>query len=168
MGVLVNHGGIGTVSEAIFSGLPQLVLPYHVDRPLNASIVVKLGLGSALPASRWTPSAIAEQLTRLLEPKMRQTCQEFARTVPRENPFAAIESRVDNIVGKPEFALHHADIQAQAQSQRAIGEAALASNDAMSKKEEHDPTMSFSKLSPSALHYLLQKKRQQATTTHLK
>lgn len=64
---LVYHGGIGTCSQALAAGVPQLVTPYAHDQFDNAARVQELGVGL-----QCSPTARAEQwigaLRRLLEP----------------------------------------------------------------------------------------------------
>jgi len=38
---VIHHGGMGTLSGAIAAGVPQLVLPYYLDRPYNALCLKK-------------------------------------------------------------------------------------------------------------------------------
>ena len=50
--VAITHGGLGTIKEAILSGVPMLVVPFNVDQPFNARRVTHHGVGTAvLPRS---------------------------------------------------------------------------------------------------------------------
>jgi len=46
---LVHHGGIGTLSQALAAGIPQLVMPMAHDQHDNAARVRRLGAGRAVP-----------------------------------------------------------------------------------------------------------------------
>ncbi len=46
--VFVTHGGMNSVSEALVSGTPLVVIPFSSDQPVNAQCVEKLGVGKAL------------------------------------------------------------------------------------------------------------------------
>ncbi len=46
--VFVTHGGMNSVSEALVSGTPMVVIPMHSDQPVNARCVEKLGVGKKL------------------------------------------------------------------------------------------------------------------------
>ncbi len=46
--VFVTHGGMNSVSEALVSGTPMVVIPFSSDQPVNARCVEKLGVGKAL------------------------------------------------------------------------------------------------------------------------
>ena len=47
-GLFITHGGMNSVSEAMVSGVPMLVIPFVSDQPMNARQVEKLGLGKVL------------------------------------------------------------------------------------------------------------------------
>lgn len=43
--IMVTHGGLGSVKECIFFGVPMIVVPFDMDQPVNALRVVHHGLG---------------------------------------------------------------------------------------------------------------------------
>lgn len=51
---LFHHGGIGTTSQALKAGIPQVVLPMAFDQFDNAERVARLGCGSWLPMRQVT------------------------------------------------------------------------------------------------------------------
>jgi len=40
---IVHHGGVGTMSEALLSGVPQVIMPFNVDQPFWANRLYRLG-----------------------------------------------------------------------------------------------------------------------------
>lgn len=64
--VFVHHGGIGTMSQALAAGVPQLIMPMAHDQPDNADRVERLGAGLSLTVSQFQPEAVARALHRLL------------------------------------------------------------------------------------------------------
>lgn len=46
--LFITHGGMNSVSEAMVSGVPMVVIPFVSDQPVNAQQVEKLGLGRIL------------------------------------------------------------------------------------------------------------------------
>ena len=64
--VLVHHGGIGTMSQALAAGVPQLVMPMAHDQPDNADRVKRLGAGEWLAPSKFNKERVAEQLRDLM------------------------------------------------------------------------------------------------------
>jgi rhamnosyltransferase subunit B len=78
---LVHHGGIGTTAEALFAGVPQLVVPLAHDQFDNAARVAALGAGLRLPASRLTGLRLTRHLHALLSSNgVRAACAQ-ARTL---------------------------------------------------------------------------------------
>lgn len=63
--VIVHHGGIGTSSEALYSGKPMLVVPHGFDQPDNAARLRRLGVAEVLPAARYRANRVAGMLRRL-------------------------------------------------------------------------------------------------------
>jgi UDP:flavonoid glycosyltransferase YjiC (YdhE family) len=73
---LVSHGGIGTLSQALAAGIPQLVMPLGFDQFDNAARLEHLGVAATLFPRAFRGSAVALQLARLLNsPAVAQACQ---------------------------------------------------------------------------------------------
>lgn len=49
--VFVTHGGMNSVSEALVSGTPMVVIPFASDQPVNARCVEQLGVGKQIAYS---------------------------------------------------------------------------------------------------------------------
>ncbi len=77
--VMVHHGGIGTLSQCLAAGIPQLVVYMSLDQPDNAARVERLGVGSGTPMIRLTPTRLLPLLERCLhDPAIRKTAAELA------------------------------------------------------------------------------------------
>ena len=82
LAALVHHGGIGTTSQALLAGTPQLVRPMGFDQFDNARRVLALGVGRQLLPRRYRPAAIVQALDALTnDPSVRTRCAEWARTL---------------------------------------------------------------------------------------
>lgn len=80
LSAFVHHGGIGTTSQALLAGVPQLVRPMGFDQFDNARRVVTLGVARQLLPRHYKPEAVAEALYELsTEPAIRARCAELAR-----------------------------------------------------------------------------------------
>lgn len=66
MDLVIHHGGIGTVVDALRAGVPQLVLGAGGDRPVNARCIERLGVGRYVPPAAWSDDAIAAAVRDLL------------------------------------------------------------------------------------------------------
>ncbi|MBK6854055.1 MAG: glycosyltransferase family 1 protein [Burkholderiales bacterium] len=88
---LVHHGGIGTTSQALLAGVPQLVRPMGFDQFDNARRVQALGIARQLLPRHYKPAAVAKALDALVaEPSVRFRCSELARTLAAESPGATV------------------------------------------------------------------------------
>jgi len=63
---LVHHGGIGSLSQAMAAGIPQVIMPMGFDQIDNAHRVRRLHAGDYLVPSRFTGSRLASTLKNLL------------------------------------------------------------------------------------------------------
>jgi rhamnosyltransferase subunit B len=63
----VHHGGIGTTSQCLAAGLPQLVVPMSLDQPDNADRVKRFGVGLSISHGRFTVERALPLLRRCLE-----------------------------------------------------------------------------------------------------
>lgn len=90
---LVSHGGIGTVSQGLGAGVPQLVIPYAHDQYDNAQRVKALGVG-AIASPRHTSAALARDLQALFaSPAVAQACARWrdALAAPGSTPSDALD-----------------------------------------------------------------------------
>jgi UDP:flavonoid glycosyltransferase YjiC (YdhE family) len=82
---VVHHGGIGTLSQAMRAGRPQLIVPVAMDQPDNAQRAKDLGLARVIPFAKATSRRLATELEQLLSrssyaEKSRAVAEELAKT----------------------------------------------------------------------------------------
>lgn len=58
----IHHGGIGSTSQALLAGIPQVLMPLAHDQFDNGARVEKLGVGASIPAPKFN----ATRLIRIL------------------------------------------------------------------------------------------------------
>jgi rhamnosyltransferase subunit B len=63
--VMVHHGGIGTASQALKAGIPQLIMPMTHDQPDNALRLHRLGVAEWLKPTQFTSDRIARVLQQM-------------------------------------------------------------------------------------------------------
>lgn len=63
---LVHHGGIGTSSQGLAAGLPQVVMPMAYDQLDNATRLKRLGVAEILPRRAFTGARLEKVLDRIL------------------------------------------------------------------------------------------------------
>jgi UDP:flavonoid glycosyltransferase YjiC (YdhE family) len=78
--VVLHHGGIGTTSQSLAAGVPQLVTPFAHDQFDNAGRVVRLGVGEELYAQRFTLPRLVDKLDRLLKDPSYKTQAQALKT----------------------------------------------------------------------------------------
>lgn len=93
---MVGHGGLSSVKECIFMGVPMLLVPFSYDEPGNAARVVYHGLGFCLKAEEVSAKALGLRLDILLKEESyranaRQMAQKFKAKEDSSPACAAIE-----------------------------------------------------------------------------
>jgi zeaxanthin glucosyltransferase len=63
---MVGHGGFSSTKEAIFMGVPMLLIPLSYDEPGNAARVVYHGLGLRLAFEEVSPATLGNSIDKLL------------------------------------------------------------------------------------------------------
>jgi rhamnosyltransferase subunit B len=98
LAAFVHHGGVGTTSQALRAGVPQLVRPMAYDQFDNAHHVRRLGVGERLLVGEYTPTSVAQALARLSTDRALQArCAEVAGLCRAEGD--AIPAACDAVLG---------------------------------------------------------------------
>ncbi len=63
---IVHHGGVGTTSQGLRSGIPTLIVPFAFDQPDNAAHAAKLGTSRTLSRKHYFARRVARELDVLL------------------------------------------------------------------------------------------------------
>ena len=86
----VHHGGIGSTSQGLAAGVPQLVMPRNFDQPDNAERLVRLGVAEVLRPRRFRGPAVAAAIARLIEDAdVAATCGRLAGRCHGPRSFSA-------------------------------------------------------------------------------
>ena len=95
---LVHHGGIGTLSQALAAGLPQVVTAMAHDQPDNAVRLKRLGLGDWLHAGRMTGRRLARVLGQVLDdPRVAGRCREAANRLERDDALKTVCDELETL-----------------------------------------------------------------------
>lgn len=82
--LFVTHGGMNSANEALYAGVPLLVVPQGADQPLVARRIVELGAGLSLRPQDVAEDAVRARARSLLEdPRFRAGASEL-QTAQRE------------------------------------------------------------------------------------
>ncbi|MFA5056570.1 MAG: glycosyltransferase [Opitutaceae bacterium] len=95
---VVHHGGIGTLSQALAAGVPQLVMPMAHDQPDNARRLVRLGVAQRLYPSQFTPGRVTAALQTLLQdPAVHVACVAAAGKVHAARPSDVVFDTLETL-----------------------------------------------------------------------
>ena len=84
--LVVHHGGIGTASQALRAGVPQLVMPMAFDQHDNASRLERLGVAECVSPGRFSARAVARAIARLVESRhVAESCRRCAELLRATN-----------------------------------------------------------------------------------
>jgi MGT family glycosyltransferase len=65
--LFITHGGLGSVHDGLYCGVPLLLVPQQEEQLFNALRVVELGAGLMLKKPSVTPQTLRSRATQLLE-----------------------------------------------------------------------------------------------------
>ncbi|MFC4534636.1 macrolide family glycosyltransferase [Sphaerisporangium dianthi] len=82
--LFVTHGGMNSVNEAMYAGVPMLLVPQGADQPLVARRVVELGAGLSIRTEDATADALNTLARRLLDEPRFQAAAATLRIAQRE------------------------------------------------------------------------------------
>jgi rhamnosyltransferase subunit B len=101
LAALVHHGGIGTTSQALLAGVPQLVRPMGYDQFDNAHHLVTLGVARQLLPRHYRPAAVANALRYLIEDQPLKTrCRTLANRLVDDDAVARAADAVEALAAK--------------------------------------------------------------------
>jgi UDP:flavonoid glycosyltransferase YjiC (YdhE family) len=83
---LVHHGGIGSLSQAMSAGIPQVIMPMGFDQIDNAHRVGRLGVGDSLFPKRFDGDRLAMTLRNLMaNPNTAGACKQLAEKIAQSD-----------------------------------------------------------------------------------
>ena len=100
--LIIHHGGIGTVAQAVAAGVPQLIVPRAFDQFDNAARIARLGLGRSLPDGRYRAAAAAALVREMLQDvPMHARCREYAQRIDSAAALSAVCERLEALGPRP-------------------------------------------------------------------
>jgi len=98
LAAFVHHGGIGTTSQALRSGVPQIIRPVAYDQFDNSARAVRLGVAQEVLPKRYVPHVVADVLKKLTtDSPLHQRCHQIATRFTNCN---AIVTACDSILSR--------------------------------------------------------------------
>ncbi len=97
--VVVHHGGIGTTSQALRAGIPQLIQPMAFDQFDNAARCQQLGVAQWLTTSQYRAAKVAATLEKLFLPRAVDSASRVGDRMRRsENPLQVAAEHIESLV----------------------------------------------------------------------
>ena len=81
----IIHGGIGTVSAALRSGTPVIVVSILADQPVNGKMIEQKKLGCHLPFKKLSPENLLRAIHAAEDEKIKEACRVTAAAIKRED-----------------------------------------------------------------------------------
>ena len=94
---VVHHGGAGTTTVAAQAGAPQVVVPQIYDQHYWARRVHQLGIGTAHAPGAPTADALAEALSRTLQPDVAARARAVAASVRTDGTETAARRLIGEV-----------------------------------------------------------------------
>ena len=90
--LLIHHGGVGTLAQAMRAGVKQLVVPHGYDQFDSGWRVEQLGLGASIAEHRFRRQRVARTLQELLSrSSVNASCREIAARIDESATRRAAE-----------------------------------------------------------------------------
>lgn len=102
----ITHGGMNSVHEGLYYGVPEIVVPHQIEQLLNGKRVAQTGagilLGDTQPYGRVTAPELRAALTTLLEtPSYRQHAQRIGATLRAAGGYQRAVTEIEAYLHKP-------------------------------------------------------------------
>ena len=99
--VFITHGGMNSVHEGLYFGVPEIVIPSHFEQLLNGKRVVETGCGILLGSHKRYGKAAAEELRGALkkvlnDPSYAKNAQQIGRTLKDAGGYQQAVSLIEN------------------------------------------------------------------------
>ncbi len=89
--LMIHHGGVGTLSQALAAGIPQLVMPMAHDQPDNARRLLHLGVARTLHPGRFQARNVAREMKRLIRSvEIHAACRKISAMIQAATPARRI------------------------------------------------------------------------------
>ncbi|MBC2724716.1 MAG: glycosyltransferase, partial [Desulfosporosinus sp.] len=98
---IIHHGGVGTTSEALLSGAPQLIMPFTVDQPFWAQRLYSKGYTiSPLKEKNLETSNLVESLKEMENDQYIRKAEEIKNIIESEKGLEKAVKYIERVVLK--------------------------------------------------------------------
>lgn len=100
---IIHHGGMGTLSEAVEAGIPQIILPHLTDGPDNAQRLSHNGIARVFPVAKWDSAEIGKALHEVMTPDFKERCISYSRRMIAESQDLSWIKAFEEMAGNDRF-----------------------------------------------------------------
>ncbi len=98
---LVHHGGIGTTSQALRAGVPQVITPLAHDQFDNAERVQALGVSTIVPAAKINAKRLSKGISQAVNQlDMREKALDLSRRFLDQDPFGNLVESLETYAAR--------------------------------------------------------------------
>jgi UDP:flavonoid glycosyltransferase YjiC (YdhE family) len=100
---IVHQGGIGTLAQALRSGKPQIVVPFHGDQLDTGARAARLGAARVILRNRYRKQHVVRELEKVLtEPSYAEAATKAAEQIRREDGAGAAAAAIVRVLSHTE------------------------------------------------------------------
>lgn len=106
--LLITHGGLNSLIEAVYHSKPVIVFPVLLDQPGNAMAAEHKGYGIQMKLSNFTAEELEENINRMFTEKHFADNVKFASSILRhkqESPGKRVSFMIDHVIKYGDFHL---------------------------------------------------------------
>ncbi|MFE4116192.1 glycosyltransferase [Priestia sp. YIM B13448] len=98
---IIHHGGVGTMSEALLSGVPQIIIPFTVDQPFWANLLYKKGYSlKPLQEKNLQVFELVQALEQVENKEYIENAQQIKSIIQLENGVYQAVKHIESVVHK--------------------------------------------------------------------
>lgn len=95
--IFISHGGLNSVSEALFYGVPVIAVPMANDQPAVAKRLTELGAGLELKMPEITPDLLLQSVRTIISGRQyKNNCLEIRKTFLQAGGYKAAAEEIIN------------------------------------------------------------------------
>lgn len=99
-GLMITHGGLGTVKECIYHGVPMVVFPISHDQPDNARRVVHHNIGVAGDLAEASTASVSALVKAADEPEIRGRLAPFTQRFREAEAAGVAVERIEELLAR--------------------------------------------------------------------
>ncbi len=102
--IMISHGGLNSVSEALFHIVPVIAIPLANDQPAVAKRITELGAGLELKMEDITPALLRSSVNNILSsPAYQESCRKVSESFQAAGGYHRAAEEILQYITEPHF-----------------------------------------------------------------